>query len=335
MKVLAFYNGEKVLYSRGRLLVNGKTIDLQIPLWKRIISSFRIFERLLRLDPRCANICDDILIISYQKKIFVIDLIAYNVIGSFPIRDEFSNVLNICHFSKIFYWGDYGANKEHKEVNVYSYTKENGVSVVYTFPSNTIRHIHNIIYDKSINKFWILTGDNENEAGIYISDIKWKEVLPIKIGKTMFRAVVGFPYKDGLLYATDSVESDNFIYYLSLIDYSNTKLFPINGSCIYGGENKNCFYFSTTVEPHEGIGIKNLLFEKLGNGIKSRNVHLIEFNKKNGQISIIGTYRKDFYPMKLFQYGTIQIPIGQENLESLFGNIISCKNHDGKFVRLK
>ena len=58
------------------------------------------------------------------------------------------------------FWGEYFDNPSRDAVHVYG-SDDRGASwkVVYSFGKNAIRHIHNIVYDRWEDCFWVLTGD--------------------------------------------------------------------------------------------------------------------------------------------------------------------------------
>ena len=326
-KNLAFYvvdlnNGKRELI--GKLSTSTKNI---------VLSHFRLTERLLRLEPKCAGRLDDSrYVVCALGKLWLLDVQKQSISELRTTRPGFG-VLNFCNRDGDVFWGDYGANSNYEEINIYRLDNDLNHSIVYTFPKNSIRHIHNII--KAENGFFVFTGDNEPNAGIYKATLDWSEVKLWKNGEQKYRAVVGFPYKKGLLYATDSVETENHLRFI-MENGSEQVLDSINGSCIYGGENKNYYFFSTTVESHEGGGLLNMLSNKLGGGIKSKDVHVIAVNKKDFSVKIIKKYRKDIWPMKLFQYGTMFFPNGQETIEKeVWGYNLACKKNDGKTLRLE
>lgn len=299
---LAFYrvnldNGEKKLIVR---LPAG---------WKqRLLCRFRLINRLLRMEPRCAGrLNENRFVVNVLSKVWLLDCNERKVKELLKLRSGYS-LLNFCEKDGSLYWGDYGANPNYEEINIYCLDKSFNLTIVYTFPAGSIRHIHNIINND--DGFVVLCGDNEPQAGIYRANADWTEVKPWKIGEQKYRAVVGFPFKGGLLYATDSVETEN---HLRLIkeDGSESILTDINGSCIYGGESKDCFLFSTTVESHEGGGFSKLFSNQLGGGIKCKDVHILAVNKQDLSVDIIKKYQKDFWPMKLFQYGRAPFAGGQ------------------------
>lgn len=303
---------------------------IEKPFIIRILAQIRLISRLLRLEPRCcAKIAADKYVICHLKKIWLLDINAKILKVLSASRSGFSTPLNLCSANEHVYWGDYGSNTNHDNVNVYRLDQGLEISTIYSFPANTIRHIHNIIFDKDRNKFWILTGDNETTSGIYLASEDWKEVKPIAIGDQLYRAVVGFPHSKGLLYATDSVEKDNYLCLLNLETKKVDKLFEMNGSCIYGGRSKDYDVFSTTVESPEGGGIWSMFSRKLGSGIKNYQVKIISVKRSDLSIKEIASLTKDLWPMKLFQYGQATFPIGMEFSNKLYFNPIACKGAEG------
>lgn len=289
----------------------------------RCLSHIRLIDRLLRISPRCMGQLDANRYVFYVKKrLWLLDIVAKTVRPFHNVRPGFS-VLNFCESDGCLFWGDYGTNYNREEINIYRLDGKLSVQVVYTFPKGQIRHIHNIV--KNENGYIIMAGDNEQNAGFYKADADWIEILPWKTGKLHYRAVMGFAHKRGFLYATDSVEFENYIRIISS-DGTETVLSSISGSCIYGTETKDYYIFSTTVEPHENGTIWS---DKLGSGIKSRNVDCIAVSKETLETRIVKTVKKDRWPMKLFQYGTLQFPKGQTQNKCLRYNIIACKG-DGK-----
>ena len=285
------------------------------------------------MEPRCAGRLDkNRYVINVLGKVWLLDTEKRFISELMKLRQGYS-LLNFCEKDDCLYWGDYGANPEYEKINIYRLDKDLKLTVIYSFPTGSIRHIHNIIKDG--DGFIVLIGDNEKQAGIYRANSDWSAVTPWKIGEQRYRAVVGFPYEGGLLYATDSVETDN---YLRLIksDGTEEQLTSINGSCIYGGETKDYYLFSTTVEPHEGGGIYKMLSNQVGGGIKSKDVHILAVSKTDLSFRIIKRYKKDLWPMKLFQYGRAPFADGQEEaIDGVWCYPIACVGTKGLSEHIK
>ncbi len=341
MKIL-FQSRNHVLTYHGSVLLynNEPTIDFGYISWKFKFSRFRILSRLFRLEPRCATMLNDsIVIIALANKLFYVDIAEKIIKKVIPVPSGFSTPLNLLSYNnKYVYWGDYGMNRSYHPINIYRIDDNGVVEVVYTFPAKKVFHIHNILYDKWKDRFFVLTGDFGDNVGIYTADLDFKRVEPFLIGNEQYRAVQGKVLKDGFIWATDAVMSKNHIYYVDYSDLSKIEnLGEINGSVIYGCNLTNGILLSTTVEPYPSSKsfLKTILDDRIAPGIVDRNVHLIYVdNDKN--VKILGKFKKDFLPMQLFQYGQITFPYSDNNLYStIMCNGMAIKKFDGKIFEVK
>ena len=320
------------------LTTGEKKFVCKMPIGKKtvLLSRLRILSRLKRLEPKCAGrLSETEFVVSLLRSIWLVDVEKKTCQKLYDNPDGFSEVINFCSASDGIYWGDYGRNNQFAKVNVYSLRlTAYGLQLnkVYTFEAGTVRHIHNIVEDGE--GFLLFVGDNEEKAGIYRVNKDWTEVKPWKTGQQKYRAVVGWPYQGGVIYATDSVETENHIRYISA-EGEEKELVALNGSCIYGCETKDYYLFSTTVEPHEGDGKISLLFEKLGGGIKSRDVTIMAVSKNDLTVRQVASYKKDGWPMKLFQYGRCIFAGGQQSTNSVWCSPVACKKFDGKSIKIE
>lgn len=300
---------------------------------KGLLGRWRLANRLLRLEPRCAGRLDKChYVICLLGRIWIVDTREKKLTALESLRPGYG-LVSFCEKDGNLYWGDYGANPNHEAINVYRLDSRLNISVVYSFPKDSVRHIHGIIKDGE--GFIVMAGDNEPQAGIYRANVDWTEVKPWKNGEQKYRAVVGFPYKGGLLYATDSVETENHLWNIEA-DGTEHELDAINGSCIYGTETKDYYLFSTTVESHEGGGIRKMLSNELGGGIKSKEVHIIALDKNDLSVKIVRKYRKDIWPMKLFQYGRAPFAGGQTKAtDGVWCYPIACVGTKGRSEFIK
>ena len=295
--------------------------------------SLRVLARLFRTEPKYAvPISESQMLLVGHRTIKVVDVEKQVVEDIASSRKGFSDPLNICIGSEkwVALWGDYGSNAEHDPVNIYGLTKENKVETVYSFKSGQVRHIHNII-PKFSGGYYIFTGDQEKNAGIYKANVSFDQVEAVKTGQQQYRAVIGFDTSKGLLYATDAVNEKNYVY---LLDGKGEpqRICGLNGSCIYGTEFQRKYYFSTTVEPDENNrGVTSWISSKRGDGILSDEVYLIEINDEMN-FKTIETFKKDVLPMKLMQYGAIQFPKGIT--EELWCYPVAVEKYDGMALRL-
>lgn len=251
-----------------------------------------VFERLLRGGIHHILIIKGIYIVFFDKKIITI---SNSKIRSIYNIETCKKPLNICYnpLDNTILWGDYIATKKSLPINIYC-SKDNGKNwdIVYTFSSGTIRHIHNIIYDIYQDHYWILTGDKDQESGIWKTK-DFTKVEPVLIGKQSYRAVSIIPQKSGLLIPTDTELKRNFIQYYS---YSDDKLYilkELQSSAVDARRINNISFVSTMYEPSKINKIKKI---KLYCSIDNKKWH------------IFLSLKKDILHSKYFQYPMIGIP---------------------------
>lgn len=327
------------------ILPNGKEIPIHVQSRiKHYLCHIRLFERLLRLEPRCgAFLTDDLIVITFQRHLFILSIYQEKIIKTIPLRNGFSDVLSFCSMNEYgeqsIYFGDYGMNSEQKCVNIYKLNSQNySLEVLYSFPNQTVRHIHNILYDKWRDRFIIFTGDEGEYAGIYLANKDFSKVTAWKCGKQQFRAVAGRMNEQGLIYATDAVTEDNGVYYISFNNDSELKkICSLDGSVIYGCNINKGLIFSTTVEPYPSkkSRLLSLLDNRRGPGIKS-NFPTVFLITDGLIIKKIRIFEKDILPMRLFQYGCIQFPaLASRNLSDIICNGVAIYQHDGKSFKIE
>ncbi len=313
-KPLAFLDGRLYFYVKGHVWTPGHTgmterANLFGSSWK---DRSRLLVRLLRREPRAATPIDGHrMIVAAGRRLYLVDLDLRETRVIFTAREGFSCPLNVLepNGSWLAVWGDYGANPNREAVSVYGLTPELTVETVFTFAPGQVRHIHNIIAGQNGGCF-IFTGDQEPDAGIYRADGDFKQVKKIRTGRQQYRAVIGFDTPQGLLYATDAVNEQNYVYLLP--DGGEPEaVCPLNGSCIYGTAHNGACYFASTVEPDEtNRGALSWLSRKRGAGILSNESVLVRVDGDLRPHEVL-RFSKDFWPMKLFQYGSIQFPGGE------------------------
>lgn len=334
-KPLCYIKGTLYLYRKGyiyRLVENQPEKVIQV-YSSTAKESLRVLARLFRTEPKYAvPINESQMLLVGHSAIKAVDVEKQVVEDISSSKEGFSDPLNICAGSGkwVALWGDYGSNAEHDSINIYGLTQENKVETVYSFKSGQVRHIHNIIPKRS-GGYYIFTGDQEKDAGIYKANVPFDQVEPVEIGKQQYRAVIGFDTPKGLLYATDAVNEKNYVY---LFDGKGEpqKICALNGSCIYGTEFQGKYYFSTTVEPDENNrGVTSWISSKRGEGILSDEIYLVEIDEEMN-FKTIEKFKKDALPMKLMQYGAIQFPKG--NTDELWCYPVAVKRHDGVALKL-
>ncbi len=302
------------------------------------LSRSHICERAMRLGPRCATFLDENrALISIDGKVYLYNLKENAIELEHSYDRGMKNPLSFCEAilpsgEKEIYYGEYIWNREKGPVAIYR--RKEKWECVYKFPAHAIAHIHNIVYDVVREQFYILTGDEDNESGIWVADRGFTSVVPILRGKQCYRSCVAFATEEGLIYATDTPLETNYLYRVKLNGnqcVSVEQCCQIPGSCIFGTETQDAYYFATTVEPDSTLSKwKYRTTYKLGAGIQDRYSHIIQVCK-TGEVQDIYQEKKDFWPIWLFQFGNIQFP--GNHLEELYFTGQSLKHIDGKTIR--
>ena len=309
----------------------------------RVIYFSRLLTRITRCNPHCCvPINKETIYLSANNKLYNVNIEKKIINLANEYRKGMRNPLSLSHikniegFNELVCYGEYFGNSKKDKVNIIGkIIGNNNWKILYTFPPGTIKHIHSMIPDNIRNVVWIFTGDFESSAGIWIAENNFKIVKPILRGNQKYRACIGFPIKEGLLYATDSQFEKNYIKILSYNKkfkrWNLKDIYPLNGPCIYGCIVGSDYIFSTSVEPGSGRSNKilNLLDRKPGPGIMKNCSQIVIGNLKKGFETLIEG-EKDQWPMGLCQFGVFTFPTGNNPTNKLYAYGIALKNYDGK-----
>lgn len=246
----------------------------------------------------------------------------------------FSEITGINGFEDGVYFGEYYKNDLLEPISIYHRTGVDNWDVVYTFPKGTIKHIHNIVADPYRNCVWILTGDFGDAAAIWKVTDGFKKVERVAFGDQMWRGCVAFAIPEGLLYATDTPFSENYIYLFKPDGIVET-VCGISGSCIYGCQWKDKYVFSSTVEAdgRDETIFKLLTSKKRGSGIKDEYVRMYFGDIANGFREVYRE-KKDWLPF-IFQFGAFKFPAGVNNNDTLYFQPVATKKNDLRLMGLQ
>ena len=341
-KMLAIHKGKALLYHKGKLYTqdiyseNKPKLLLALPISakRKLPVRFRLTERLLRLEPRIAMWIDgDNFLLSCAGRIYLVNVQERKLTEELQLRPRMYNPLMFAREANgNVLFGEYFSNNDQEEVCIYE--RENGKwNKVYSFPAGAIYHIHGLVVDE--NRIYILTGDEDKESAIWYTEDHFRSVELLIGGSQKCRACVAFPYQEGLIYATDTPLEQNNLYILKRINgkWVNEALCEMPGPCIYGTVRRNGYYFATSVEPDASLSSRRYRFSyKLGKGVKDRYTHIIQCTK-DGKIKDVAQFKKDIWPMLLFQFGNCLFPDADLD-EKLLVCPQSVKKYDGKTVEI-
>ncbi len=318
--ILAETEAFRVRYRRGRLRVDDRKAGSEIisyslhdSVMNRMLSKFRLSERVLRLNPRlCCKISESQFLFSCKGKLFRADCEKKAVELETVFPKGTNNPLSLCVAADgTVYYGEYSWNPDREEVGIFY--RDHGEWTKYCeFPKHSILHIHSMIDDPTRNCLWVFTGDADRESGIWKIDKSTRTIEPFLVGAQVYRACYGFVNETDIVYATDTPLQENAIYAVNIETKKVTKLCDMPGPCIYGksfeykGRRYHCF--ATSVEPDSSLSsLRYRLTYKLGKGVSDRKSHIIMVSG-DGSCKEVYAAKKDLWPMWLFQFGNVQFP---------------------------
>jgi hypothetical protein len=212
------------------------------------------------------------------------------------------------------YWGEYFDNAARDEVHIYASTDGGATwAVAHTFPKRAIRHVHNIVYDQWADCLWVLTGDYGDECRILRAACDFSRIETILQGNQQARAVALVPTADALYFSSDTPLESNYIYRLDRQGVFS-QLAVISSSSIYGCRVAERIFFSTMVEPSEAN--------------PDRHVRIYGSSKGSLDWQPLLAWKKDRWPMGLFQYGNAFLPDGNNTTPYLAVTTVAVESDD-------
>ena len=286
----------------------------QPPWWRSLTSRFASTFRLMRDGFHALTLLDDNTIIAVVPGAIVTCTAGDN---EFRVTHRILRGTRPLHITATpygrIYWGEYFDNRERSEVHIYA-SDDRGLTwqVAHTFPSGSIRHVHNIVYDRWGSCLWILTGDEGAECRILRASCDLRSIETVISGNQQARAVAAIPTKDALYLSTDTPHEKNHVYRLDRADRLES-VGSLSSSSIYGCQAGNSLFFSTMVEPSRVN--------------PSREVKV--FGSREGwEWQVALTWGKDVLPMRYFQYGNAILPDGENATSCLAVTTIAVREYD-------
>src|SRR5271157_5656424 len=141
--------------------------------WRTLTSRTTLTYRLMRDGFHALAILGS----SQTNKRTMVGAVAGALVTRTPNSDEFHITHRVhrgirpLHVTSVpsgnIYWGEYFDNRERAEVHIYVSTDAGSTwQIAHTFPAGSIRHVHNIVYDRWADCVWILTGDEGAECKV-------------------------------------------------------------------------------------------------------------------------------------------------------------------------
>jgi len=213
-------------------------------------------------------------------------------------------------------WGEYWGNADRRAVRLFV-SEDFGKSYqpFWEFTKGDVKHIHNIIEDPYDDCYWVFVGDQGKEPGIGRLSKDLKSFDWLARGEQKYRAVDGFLFQDKIVYGTDSEKEANAIYAIEKKTGKAEKICDTPGSCIYSAKFGKWYVISTSVEPSEVIDCKYATLWVSKDAVTWQQVYRA---------------KKDVFPARYFQFGSIVLPRGQWESDKIVFSGQALKGIDGK-----
>jgi len=202
------------------------------------------------------------------------------------------------------YFGEYFGNPDRQAIHIYG-SQDGGrhFETVYTFPPGTVRHVHGVFADPYSDLLWVTTGDTDEESAIWITDDRFGHLERVVGGTQRHRAVQLLFTERFVYFGSDTPLERNYLYRLERESGRVKCLQTVQGPVFYGCKVGDVLFFSTVVEP-SSVNVER---------------HACLWGSPDGNSwQCLAKFRKDFWPMKLFQYGQILFPSGENNTGRLW-----------------
>ncbi len=294
---------------------------IDAPLWKRFPSSFRLAQRVLRfMVTNVVPLASGDLFVTFDKSVGIVRSGKYQTLKNLtrPCRV----LRSACAVDKNgdIFFGEYIANTERGEMRVYKYANgSDALEIAYTFPPNSIRHIHGIYYDSFADSLFCLTGDDEKECRILKTNDGFKTIEIVGEGDETWRAVSILFDEKSFFYGMDAEYRTNHIYKVNRETLARKSLGEVSGTVFYSKKIGENLFFTTTAENAPS---------------QTENVAALWHVDADGNLTNLVSFEKDRWHPSLFMFGTIHFPY-LNNLENeLYFQLVGVQG-DNQTFRVK
>jgi hypothetical protein len=299
----------------------------------RLGNRIRLVDRIFRLTPSHATVIDNNMFISRRSEIWRCDLETGQLTRDFIIPDgrfalEFGRIEHPDGEVELIF-GEYFSNPRRQPVRIWGRSSRNAQWVLKgEFSALEIEHVHAVTAIG--DRVFILCGDFEHAASIWVSDRNFSSITPLLRGKQTYRAAWIRELGGRLFYATDTQLESNRICELFIESGVGTvhELTNIDGSSIYSGRGNDNQFFSTTVEC--GMPTGNFfmdIFETVRPGILFNEAKIMGIDL-NGVCEEVFSAAKDPLPFRLAQFGTFTFPTGEMPADTIISYGVALREVD-------
>lgn len=300
-------------------------------------------ERASHISVYCGIEVEGGAVVAYNRGIYYLDIVGGKSVRekNFDLPDmrrplNFFRIKDVDGFDDTVVYADYSYNQNRRQMSIYKRLKPGQWEKMYTFPSNTVRHIHSVIADPYRDRVIVLTGDFGDECGIWECKNNFSSIKLIMGGDQKYRACCARAYEEGIVIVTDSPFDQNYVYLIKAKDGSAgvEKIDCVMGPVVFYTYYGEDIVFSTDVEYDERHrdGLIKYISYKKAPGCKDWYSHLYRGNPYSG-FKELKKFQKDIFPMTAFGFGNVTFPNG-ESKGKLFYYPMSVKKYGAKLCVL-
>lgn len=313
-------SGNLLFLARGQVVFQKEGIDstaykigsMPASRWQSVLSRFALAARLFRLGiHHLVNAgCSQLAVAN--RATFCLDQDEIREIG--PLRG--SRPLVLGQSGDYVFYGEYRSNPERSPVHIWEWRKgTNDWRVAWTF--NNIRHVHGVFNDPYTGHIWVTTGDHDDEVGIWCTKDQFQTLSRVAGGSQQFRAVQLLFSQDFVYFGSDAPDEANHLYRMRRSGEGLEWLASVGSSVFYGCKVGDSLFFSTAVEPSS---VNMTDFAEVWRSDDGVNWH--RFLR----------FKRDWWPMKYFQYGQVHFPAGPGDDEHLYVIPFATEEHGKTLV---
>lgn len=221
---------------------------------KIIVCKIRVLQRLLRSGiHKIIELQNGNILIICDRIFFVSDLtlsffrISNITIKSFQVLDH-----SVFLHQGVLHYGEYYPNFSKEAISIYSSHDGLNWETKFSFPSNSIKHIHLIQYDSYSKRFWFSTGDNDNECVLANANTDFSNAEIVGHGSQKWRSLELLFDSKNIYWGTDNPNGDNWLVSFNRKTKEITKLANFGGPIYNLKKVDNGYIIITTTEGGAG-----------------------------------------------------------------------------------
>ncbi len=222
------------------------------------------------------------------------------------------------------YFGEYFGNDNREEVHIYKSVNGKDWSKVYSFQAGAIRHVHGLFWDPFKQGIWVLTGDSDEESGLWFTSDDFNTLTKFSDKSQRSRAVEMIPVtRDELLVPMDTPLATNYVNIFDVTSQSFTPVLELESSAFHIMECSGVICLSTVTEPSEVN--------------KTKKAHIYVSSDGRHWIKL-ASLQKDFIPVskqKYFGYAEISFSRSSGTADYIYAHAKAVRGYDGKTLRWK